>query len=187
MPDFILAELQTELQRRCGVRAGPSTIHHVLRRTGLRHKKKPLRAAEQDPRATSPASAGCGALGSATWTRPGSSSSTRPAPPPIWHGATAAVRSESASGRAARPLVHPRPSSPGSSRPASWRRWCWRVHGRARLWAYVEQCLVPALAPSDVVLLDNLAAHKIEAVAAAAATLLYLSPYSPTSTRLSMT
>jgi hypothetical protein len=102
MPDFILAELQTELQRRCGVRAGPSTIHHALRRTGLRHKKRSLRAAEQDPRATSPASAGCGALGSATWTRPGSSSSTRPAPPPIWHGATAAVRSESASGRAAR-------------------------------------------------------------------------------------
>ena len=27
--------------------------------------------------------------------------------------------------------------------------------------AYVEQCLAPALAPGDVVVLDNLAAHKV--------------------------
>jgi transposase len=37
-PDLTLAELQTELQRRCGVRAGLSTIHNALRRVGLRHK-----------------------------------------------------------------------------------------------------------------------------------------------------
>ncbi len=47
-PDLTLAELQTELQRRCGVRAGLSTIHNALRRIGLRLKKKSLRAAEQD-------------------------------------------------------------------------------------------------------------------------------------------
>lgn len=41
MPDITLAELQTELQRRCGVRAGLSTIHTTLRRIGLRHKKSP--------------------------------------------------------------------------------------------------------------------------------------------------
>jgi transposase len=40
-PDITLAELQTELQRRCGVRAGLSTIHNALRRIGLRHKKSP--------------------------------------------------------------------------------------------------------------------------------------------------
>jgi putative transposase len=40
-PDITLAELQSELQRRCGVRAGLSTIHNALRRIGLRHKKSP--------------------------------------------------------------------------------------------------------------------------------------------------
>jgi putative transposase len=40
-PDLTLAELQTELQRRSGVRAGLSTIHNALRRIGLRHKKSP--------------------------------------------------------------------------------------------------------------------------------------------------
>jgi transposase len=49
--------------------------------------------------------------------------------------------------------------------------------------AYVEQFLAPALAPGDVVVLDNLAAHKVagvrQAIAAAGASLLYLPPYSP--------
>jgi len=49
--------------------------------------------------------------------------------------------------------------------------------------AYVEQFLAPALAPGDVVVLDNLAAHKVDgvrqALAAAGAALLFLPPYSP--------
>ena len=49
--------------------------------------------------------------------------------------------------------------------------------------AYVEQFLAPALEPGDVVVLDNLAAHKVagvrQAIAAAGATILYLPPYSP--------
>jgi transposase len=49
--------------------------------------------------------------------------------------------------------------------------------------AYVEQFLAPALAPDDVVVLDNLAAHKVkgvrQAIAAAGASILYLPPYSP--------
>jgi transposase len=49
--------------------------------------------------------------------------------------------------------------------------------------AYVEQFLAPALTPGDVVVLDNLAAHKVAGVrqglAAAGASLLYLPPYSP--------
>ena len=49
--------------------------------------------------------------------------------------------------------------------------------------AYVEQALAPTLKPGDVVVMDNLAAHKVagieEAIAAAGASLLYLPPYSP--------
>ena len=49
--------------------------------------------------------------------------------------------------------------------------------------AYVEQFLAPTLAPGDVVVLDNLAAHKVDgvrqAIAAADASILYLPPYSP--------
>ena len=53
----------------------------------------------------------------------------------------------------------------------------------ARFLAYVEQALAPILRPGDVVVMDNLAAHKVkgvrEAIAAAGARLLYLPPYSP--------
>jgi transposase len=49
--------------------------------------------------------------------------------------------------------------------------------------AYVEQALAPALKPGDVVVMDNLAAHKVagieDAIARAGASLLYLPPYSP--------
>ena len=49
--------------------------------------------------------------------------------------------------------------------------------------AYVEQMLVPSLSPGDVVVMDNLAAHKVtgvrEAIDAAGASLLHLPPYSP--------
>ena len=49
--------------------------------------------------------------------------------------------------------------------------------------AYVEQSLAPVLGPGDVVVLDNLAAHKVDgvrqAIAAAGATILYLPAYSP--------
>ncbi len=49
--------------------------------------------------------------------------------------------------------------------------------------AYVEQFLAPTLRPGDIVVMDNLAAHKVkglrEAIEAAGATLRYLPPYSP--------
>ena len=49
--------------------------------------------------------------------------------------------------------------------------------------AYVEQILVPELKRGDIVVMDNLPAHKVtgvrEAIEAAGARLLYLPPYSP--------
>lgn len=49
--------------------------------------------------------------------------------------------------------------------------------------AYVEQFLAPLLSPGDVVVMDNLAAHKVagvrEAITAVGASTLYLPPYSP--------
>jgi transposase len=57
-----------------------------------------------------------------------------------------------------------------------------RING-ARFLGYVEQALAPTLRPGDVVVLDNLRAHKVkgvrEAIEAAGAELLYLPPYSP--------
>jgi transposase len=58
-----------------------------------------------------------------------------------------------------------------------------RVGQTSRSRACVEQILAPALEPGDVVVLDNLAAHKVDgvrqALAAAGAALLFLPPYSP--------
>ena len=49
--------------------------------------------------------------------------------------------------------------------------------------AYVEQFLVPTLSPGDIVIMDNLGAHKGEpvrrAIKRAGASLLFLPPYSP--------
>jgi transposase len=49
--------------------------------------------------------------------------------------------------------------------------------------AYVEQVLAPVLKPGDIVILDNLPAHKPiairEAIEAAGAIMLFLPPYSP--------
>jgi transposase len=49
--------------------------------------------------------------------------------------------------------------------------------------AYIEQILAPTLKPGDIVILDNLASHKVagvrEAIEARDASLVYLPPYSP--------
>jgi transposase len=56
------------------------------------------------------------------------------------------------------------------------------MNGAAFL-AYVRQALVPTLAPGDVVIMDNLPAHRVrgvrQAIEGAGAGLLYLPPYSP--------
>jgi len=49
--------------------------------------------------------------------------------------------------------------------------------------AYTEQLLAPSLRPGDIVIMDNLPAHRVagvrEAIEARGASLLYLPPYSP--------
>jgi len=49
--------------------------------------------------------------------------------------------------------------------------------------AYLEQCLAPTLGRGDIVVMDNVPAHKVdgvrEAIEAVGATLRYLPPYSP--------
>jgi transposase len=53
--------------------------------------------------------------------------------------------------------------------------------------AYVEQVLAPTLTPGDVVVMDNLPAHKggvREAIEGAGAALLFLPPYSPDFNRI---
>jgi transposase len=56
------------------------------------------------------------------------------------------------------------------------------INGQSFL-AYVEQILVPALRPGDIVIIDNLGSHKGRAVRrairAAGAKLFFLPPYSP--------
>jgi transposase len=56
------------------------------------------------------------------------------------------------------------------------------VNGEVFL-AYLEQCLVPTLKRGDIVVMDNVPAHKVEGVQdvieAAGASLRYLPPYSP--------
>ena len=56
------------------------------------------------------------------------------------------------------------------------------INGKSFL-AYVEQMLVPTLAPGDIVIMDNLGSHKgkavRQAVRAAGAKLFFLPPYSP--------
>jgi transposase len=48
---------------------------------------------------------------------------------------------------------------------------------------YLQQCLAPSLRPGDIVIIDNLPAHKPDHVRqiieAAGASLIYLPPYSP--------
>jgi transposase len=56
------------------------------------------------------------------------------------------------------------------------------INGKSFL-AYVEQLLVPTLAPGDIVIMDNLGSHKgpavRRAIRAAGARLFFLPPYSP--------
>ena len=114
-----------------------------------------------------------------TWSRSDWSSSTKPVPRPKWHGA--------ASGAVPRcPMVIGGPATFVGAL---------RLHGMtapmvldgamngAAFLAYVQQILVPTLPPGDIVVVDNLPAHKPvavrHAIESAGAELCFLPPYSP--------
>ncbi len=122
---------------------------------------------------------------SLTSTPTSSSSSTRRRPPPTWPAATVAPRAASAAA----------PRAPGPLQNDTTITAALRTTGLCafdladgatngqRFRDYVANRLVPVLRPGDVVILDNLQAHKVsgirERVEAAGARLLYLPPYSP--------
>jgi transposase len=182
-PDVTLAELQAELERRFGIVAGLTTIHNALRRLGLRHKKiaESRRAGPPRRRPPAPALAGLATLHGRCAVRVSRRDGDR-----HQHGAPLRpqpLRRALGRRRATRPLadhdVHCRPAAErhrGAAGPRG------PMTGPA-FRAYVEQFLAPALAPGDVVVLDNLAAHKVEgvrqAIAAAGASVLYLPPTAP--------
>jgi transposase len=80
-PGITLAEIRDALIER-GLEPGSlTTIWSTLRRLGLSHKKSRCERPSRSGR-MSPITAADGGSGSASWTQPCSSSSTRPVPPP---------------------------------------------------------------------------------------------------------
>ena len=163
--------------------AGLSTIHNTLRRIGLRHKKSPesRRAGPARRRRQAPAVAQLATLHGSGVVRLHRRDRDR-------HQTGAALRPQSLGWRlvAAVPHGHWRTTTliaglrqSGIVAPLVLDG---PMTGLAFL-AYVEQFLAPALAPGDVVVLDNLAAHKVDgvrqAIAAAGGWILYMPPYSP--------
>ena len=96
-----------------------------------------------------------------------------------WRSCAAAARAASASSTACgKGTVRPSPSQ--------WLRAPCTVDGAmngAKFLAYVKQCLAPTLSRKDIVVIDNLPAHKApgvrDAIEARGATLRYLPQYSP--------
>lgn len=179
-PDATLAELR----QRLGVAVDLSTIHRALDRFGLALKKKVLHAAEQDrpdvrhKRATFRGRAASvdprrfvfldevgahTALTRLYGRAPRGQRVVGRVPQAHWETTTliAAVR-------------HDGVTAPLLFRGAT-DEWAFRT--------YVERVLVPALRPGDIVVLDNLAAHRVPWVARrirkAGAGVWYLPPYSP--------
>jgi putative transposase len=124
-PDITLAELQAELERRCGLSPALSTLHRTLRGLGLRHKKVPAGG-----RRTRPARCGGPAPPLASLAALHGSRALRLSRRDRHghqHGKTLRalpLRGEAGRRRATRPLAGPRPSSPVSDRAAWWHPWC---------------------------------------------------------------
>ena len=164
----------------CRLASRPST--KALRRIGLRHKKS-LRAAEQDR----PDVAGKRRLwrsSGTSWLRRGSSFLDETGTATNMAGAMAAALRVGVWLRPCHALRGaPRPSSLGSGTAASSHRWCWTGQCRRRLprlWAIHRR--PRARGPGDVVVLDNLAAHRVDGVRqaiAAASALLTCHPTAP--------
>src|SRR5580658_9927921 len=126
-----------------------------------------------------------GLKGNSTSIRRGSSSSTRPPRTPRWRAFTVVRPGASDAAPPCPMAIGKPPPSPldcvttGIAAPMVLDG---PMNGEAFL-AYVEQALVPELRPRDIVIMDNLPAHKVQgvrqAIEAAGASLRYLPPYSP--------
>src|SRR3954462_5064854 len=117
--------------------------------------------------------------------RRSSCSSTRALPPPTWLACTAARREEGACARRSRTGHRKKTTLVAGLRLSgvtATQLLDSSINGEGFL-EYVRQVLVPALAPGDIVVIDNLSSHKShpvrEAIEAAGAKLLFLPPYSP--------
>lgn len=126
-PDMTLVEMQERLAAERAITASVGTIWTLLDRCGLTVKKSP----RMPPNRTGPtfwSSARPGSRASSISTRPGWSSSTRPAPPPTWPACAAGRRRVSGCGPASRADIgKPRPLWRACGSRAWSPPWCWMV------------------------------------------------------------
>ena len=112
-PDMTLAEIACHLQSEHGVRVSQSTVWRFFHRRGitLSPSKKTLTPASSSE-LTCCGDGGPGSKPSPLSTLKGSSSSTRPAPPPRWRDAAAGLRADTVAGHRSRTDTgRPPPSS----------------------------------------------------------------------------
>ncbi|MGH6915969.1 MAG: IS630 family transposase, partial [Geminicoccales bacterium] len=183
-PDLTLAEIAAHLERAHGLRVAQSTVWRFFDRHGVTYKKKTAHASEQqrpdvarrrqawfegqpelDPaRLVFIDETGASTKMARRHGRSGRGTRCRAAVPHGHWKTTTFVGALRLDGMTA-PMV-----LDGA------------MHGAAFL-AYVEQVLIPTLKPGDVVVMDNLPAHKPfavrEAIERAGASLRFLPPYSP--------
>ena len=112
-------------------------------------------------------------------------SSTRPGPPPTWHGDTGAASGASACASASRTAIGKTTTFVGALTLRGFIA-PFVLDGainRDAFETYVAKVLIPELRAGDVVVMDNLPGHTgprvRELIEAAGARLLYLPPYSP--------
>ena len=160
-PDMMLAEIATHLEDEHGLRVSQSTVWRFFHRRGITFKKKRRTPASSSALACCVAGAP-GSTPNPISTLRSSSSSMKQALPPRWRDARAGRYADIA-GRAPVPHGHWKTTTfvsalrlSGMTAPMVLDG---AMHGAA-FFAYVEQVLVPALEPGDIVVMDNLACHR---------------------------
>ena len=184
-PDATLPELRERLRRETGLVVGTSTVSLTLKRLGYTRKKKTLHATERDQ------DEDVRKARAAYLKRQPTMKASRL----IFIDETGAklnmTRTYARAPKGTR-AEGTKPADPGKGMSAIG---ALRMKGMVTAMtvdeavdgeifkAFVDQLLVPALKPSDTVLMDNLRAHKVqgieEAIQSTGAHLQYLPPYSP--------
>ena len=183
-PDLTLAELAERLDERLHIRISTARLCTVLQELGLPRKKKSLHASERDsPQVSLARAAYRHDIAPLPWERF-----------KFVDESGANIAMTRLFGRAVRGcrVSDAVPKNHGSNVTILGALSCdgldavMTIDGptdAAVFRAYVGQVLVPTLTPGDIVVMDNLGAHKVkgirEAIEAAGAALLYLPPYSP--------